>query len=655
MAMKSRPSWSPGALARVRKVGDKAFVAFLEEVSPAGTQPLIGHLPPVKGFRKGTLAGITHQKRALAGKFTAKSGVPLADRTRADAALYAFWRAWGREHLGDPAQLGKVLGDIEDAFENGLDEHEEASIGAQVDRLFLALKDASMENRCSREQIERFFLFSPFESSVTVESAIAGAKSAKDVARDVELHGLPDRLHQDEQDLRSLEERLTSLTALLDIATADIQELQHRGAAEPDDHGPALSGISTRLDDLGAGVSKALKGLETALAGVAELRNDLSDTVKAFSERLDGVTKSISSLSEGNETGLQAQALRVDELETLFLVLQHEVADQPRATALAVPHETAGAPPPLARAPTVGLFVEPLDSGSGARTVELVAWGPAYDLLCQNLINLGLKRSAGETLSREICAAVTGRYLMQFKGSFATPLARVAALSLFGEAAGRLPLPLGTIGWRDLDVALAARSAGNDPRQRGVVLEGLNNVPVESVADLLRDYLQGQIRPRTTLFASLNSGPSALPPSTQMLELGPIIDLDMLDWRLTRPNGGDIRIGQVSSALASDDFTANPGNRDELLDLLREHAKRNPLMASVAVGFHAHLNGHCDNPVAALQGTVFGWLWPLWAISGANAESIDAATEGGRLGATQQDPRFVTMLAELTTGRGASR
>ena len=135
----SRPNPSEAVIDRIRAVGEKAFVAFLDEVSDAGTQALSDTLPPVAGFRKNSQAGIKQRKRALFKEFAANRNPASKNRMKADQALYSFWRLWAIEHLGDPDGVEALI----DAVEAADEEEDAASKSAEaVLALFVRLKRA---------------------------------------------------------------------------------------------------------------------------------------------------------------------------------------------------------------------------------------------------------------------------------------------------------------------------------------------------------------------------------------------------------------------------------------------------------------------------------------------------------------------------------
>jgi hypothetical protein len=656
--MKKRPSWTLGALARIRDAGEKQFVEFLDEVSKEPSFPSVGLLPPVKGFRKGTATGLAQQKKALANRFVSKGGVSATDRNKADAALYAFWKAWGRKYLGDAPLLSKAIDEIEEALDSDADDVNPAS--PQIDGLFLALKDGSSENRCSREQVARFFLFSPFDSSPKIEGAIAGAKSAKDVDRDIALYGLPERLHQDEEDLRGLKDQVSSLASQLDVVAADILELQalradkgEKAVIDADD----LVGLKAKVEKLahdGEALHQVVKALGEAVptpsenATVRQRLGDLEVMMQTFggslSDAQDGLAKA------GNLAG--EQSVRLDEVETLLLGTQQELSEL-RLQAPNASHATSisAAPVPFSGS---SLFTERLSVVAAPNVASLTSRDAAQSLLQANLSLLGLKKTAAEVTAREIVAASTSGSVVHFKGSLATVVARVCAVTLAGLCAFRTSVPVGVIAVADIDAAFRT-AIGIDPQVLpAIVLEGLNNAPIETISDLLRDYVDGTIRPKALFFTSLSSGPSTLPESIKLLELGPILDLDVLDWRLSMSKKPELAAGQVSEALLDVELAGGEGDGvDDFLAALRKRTRRNPRLESVATRHFVNLAPEVASGSTSLQSAAYCWLIPLWRMNEVDVEHIEQETNGGSCDGPKEDPRLRLLIEDLKAAQRA--
>jgi predicted nucleic acid-binding Zn-ribbon protein len=203
-------SLSPGpdAKARIQKLSQKELQEFFEEVPAAGMRFVASVLPTVDGFRPGSPAGIVRQKEALARRLIR----PTAN-DRDFHGLYVIWRTWIGETQANAPLIQELIDKLEDVADNTEEpEARRIAIEQQVDSLLQQLKDESQQNRCTRETIERFFTFSPFPETPASRSIIASAKGVADVERDAKLQNLPNRLDQDEHEIKAIKSDLHALT-----------------------------------------------------------------------------------------------------------------------------------------------------------------------------------------------------------------------------------------------------------------------------------------------------------------------------------------------------------------------------------------------------------------------------------------------------------
>lgn len=633
---------------RLRKVGEKAFLNFLNDIPPETARALAKSLPPVKGFRQGSSQELIHQKRSLATKFMAREGMPSADKTRSDSALYSFWRAWGQDHLGVPMELNDLLNEIEILLD------QEGGPGTpevleSIDRLFLMLKDASEDNRCSRENIERFFLFGPFEGSASISAAIASSKSAREVDRDRAIHGLPDRLHRDEEILRSLDDRLNALGVELATLTAGLEQLRHASAPARLN---ASDEIADRVRELAAELSKVNERTDELVSSITAMETNRRHIVdqQELVPLVEGLERLIAESNRNErrhlETGSVFEALsrRLDELETLFLQIPQAGADRtttvdPKSTGLVLEPVIQ----PYAVPSVSTFFLERIDFPTAATQIIAEPIGPPTAFLERNLLALGLKKSSAERLATEILAAIAARCVVHFKGAFATLAARACATALSGNQSFRVAVPVGVLHASELGRTIASATASTSDQPSAIVLEGLNNVPVEAIADTLYDFSTGSSDTEMLLFSSLGDGPSALPYCTHLLDLGPIFDLDVLEWRLAPPAAATMVLCQVPREVLRPVVDPS-GDLEDFLNLLRMHGRRNPRRERRAVSHYKHLVAMSSEDRSALTSAAYGWLLPLWGIVGVPIGDIDHSLNGTNFDSSAPDDRLLRIL-----------
>lgn len=645
--MTKRPSWSPVAIERLRKLGEKGFIDFLNEVLPETARALAKSLPPVKGFRQGSPQELMQQKRTLAAKFMVREGLPSGDRTRADSALYSFWRAWGKEHLGVSMELNDLLNEMEILLDQQGD-LDGPEVTESIERLFLMLKDASDDNRCSRENIERFYLFGPFEGSATVSAAIASSKSAREVQRDKAIHGLPDRLHRDEQILQSLDDRLNAVVAELQTLTTDIEQLRHGSPAlrlNPSDE------IADRVRELAAELSKANQRTDDLASAITAMETDRRLIVdrRELVPILTGLDRLVVESDRNErrhlETGTIFEALagRLNKFESLLLQVPQGDAD--RTTQVDIKSDGASLVPvtqPCTMPSGSTLYLERIDFPKALQIVAEPDERPTA-LLERNLAALGLKKSSAERLATEIFAAIAARCLVHFKGAFATLSARACATAFSGNQSFRVAVPVGVMNASELGRMISSAIPSTSDQTAAIVLEGLNNVPVEAIADTLYDFSTGSLDTEMLLFSSLGDGPSALPHCTHLLDLGPIFDLDVLEWKLAPSAAASMISGQVPRKVLRPEVEAS-GDLEDFLTLLRRHGRRNPRRERLAVGHFKNLVAMSSDDLSPLKSAAYGWLLPLWGIVGVPIEDMDHSLNGTNCDTSVPDDRLLRIL-----------
>ena len=260
--------------------------------------------------------------------------------------------------------------------------------------------------------------------------------------------------------------------------------------------------------------------------------------------------------------------------------------------------------------------------------------------------------------AEELLAAATSEQVIFFRGGFAVDLARKCALSISGTEVFRVAIPLGMTDPSLLRLRLNHRSSVAATGLSVVVVEGVNNSPL----DLLRDVLLDQVTLRvgslgrqapTIVIACLADGAGAFPIEPPYLELGPIFDLEAMDWRRLRREKLPV-LGSVAHADWDALSAAWDGNAVDYEEALqgaqRLSPKRNARVeTNVVRAFSALTAIRRSQGPTALQSITFGWLAPYWQSLAAKVADIDAQIDGGKCDASTPDDRLKIFLAEYRT------
>jgi hypothetical protein len=671
----SNPYPTPEAIARLNTFGEKALSTFIDEVSPGSIRNLVPYLPFVHGFRRTSQVGIQQQKRALARRLATatKDGSGNAHQ-REYEALYVIWRAWGLERLGDAETIEEYLSKIED-FE---DQRWPARGKPQADNedietLFLRLRDLSRQNKCSREHIDRFFAFSPFTRTDAISRAIAESKSATDVDHDAAFTGIPERVQQTEQEIQSFKAQIRSIIDRID----------------------AIPDTSEAVAVLGSRVEKLVEGAETLGRTVASFEERLKtaqDTDQAIKKSLGVQAQDLAALTaqvaesarqqeQGGVTTSDAVARLAADIQSLALSLEALAGKIPNdewRAAIEAKVETAGAavssqaspPAPVSlrdRAPKVTssrLRFEPLFSSGTAAPRPLNTAKEIASIIASNLQSIGLKNTAAQTFSEEITGAVIAGQIVFFKGAFSTDVARLCAVSLSGGNAYRASIPLGLDDGEELRQSALETPVETEDCVSSIVLEGVNRSALELFEDVLIEMSSGfkvslyRDKRRTFIFGSLLAGAAALPVEASYLQLGPIFDLDYLDWRGRPSDEAAPILGKITNKAVeaiSRPTSKGAPEEDVICGLIaRGQSKRHPqLERAVLSGYRAlcALERTTPHP-SALQSLAYGWLAPLWLIRGLSREAIDEELDGGKFDCGDTDPRLSAILKAAQGDKG---
>jgi hypothetical protein len=203
---------------------------------------------------------------------------------------------------------------------------------------------------------------------------------------------------------------------------------------------------------------------------------------------------------------------------------------------------------------------------------------------------------------------------------------------------------------------LANRRAIAPGKLSSVILEGINN----STLDLLRDGLLDQVTGRvggsgrvapTILFASVADGSGAFPLESSYLELGPIFDLEQLDWQHQQQEKAPF-LGSAPQDVwlsIAKSWEGKPVDYEEALRGVRKFAsRRNARIELNVTRAFAALKGFRVRPAetTALQSLTFGWLAPYWLLVPVQPDDIDSEIDGGKCDTTSVDLRLKRMLDE---------
>lgn len=691
---------SPEARARVKRRGQHELQAFFDEIPAPAMRPLAPYLPPVAGFRRGSPAGIVRQKEALARRLSR----PTANESDY-RALHMVWRTWIDETQRNAPLIQTLIDELEEAAHKADGpEARKLVIEQHTDSLLQKLKEESEQNRSTREGIERLYNFSPLPETAAAHSIISSAKPAADVERDATYRNLPTRLDQDEREIESIKTKLKVLTdrvgTIADECTKAVGDLpglrdairearssadaaritvnEHVNKQGPDrdeiDRDAAESRIKELADDLGAlreSVGELVSNLDQ-LKQLAEAARKLGDTqAKSTEEQKQHATRMDQVAGTLEQVRRDVDALLEDRTEADRIAPPSdqiaELAQRVDATAapLQLSHRTKDSAPHSTSITNALHWAQLPTAGEAAAISSYAGLATAFASV---LLPLGMRKSGAALLAEECAAAVVARQAIFLQGAFASAVARALAAATGGAASARLAMPIGMQDGGQLRLAIEEAFASLNNGVGGLVIEGINHVPFELIREIIADCVGPAALPnvpyrRIAVFATLSRGVASLPIEPETLELGPVFDLDYLDWR-TNPTPAPTPQASFLPAKTDQAILAQlasaKANAEEAVHLAQALApKRNPVVErSVVRAYQAlHLTRSDQKTVTPLHSLFYGWLLPYWHALALSREQVDSEFDGGNVHGAPLDGRLTAMFAaefpDKTKGGGS--
>jgi hypothetical protein len=701
LTMSDVVSPSPEAKTRIQSLGQKALLEFFGEVPLDRMQQIARLLPSIAGFRKTSVAGIAKQKEALARKLTRPGA---SDRDYHN--LHMIWRSWIDQNLPNAPLVQELIDGLEDAADAASDPDSRRDvIEKHAESLLETLKGESHQNKCAREQIERLYLFSPLPDTAATRDLIAAAKPAAEVRRDAELSELPQRLQRDESeiqsvkaDLKAVADRLGSLATSTLAALGKLPEMEAAIAKVQAVAENARASIREEIGKLQ--LSEGAKTVEAQAAFESRLYT-VSLEVGSLSSELAKCTSSLSTLTELEESIRRVAAIqktslenaeehrnRIGELSSALKQIEDRIeatiqnsqlVEQVSALERRLAQLESGKRQNLIAAPGspeakevttykggavldlhAGLRWEGLQASNGTAPPAIRSCSDVASAFARVLQPLGLRKTVGKIFAEECAAAVLSRQAVFLKGTFVTAVARALARAIAGPASARLPVPIGLQDAEELRLCVSTLMSRHSDLVPAIAIEGINRSAIDATKEVLADCIQGLSNRsrRAVIFATISGGIASLPIEPIYFELGPVFDLDYLEWRTNQPDepqppGNALSI-EIDCSLQAQ-LPNGTTNLEEPIRLARLYPpKRNPAIErSFTRAYEAlHATRTEQEVFTLLQSLSYGWLLPYWRALDLSKDQINSELDGGKCNGPAPDPRLAAMLAAEFPGGG---
>ncbi len=499
---------------RVSALGRNAITAMLGELPAKDLAFCLRQFAPrQKGFRKGhSPPSLT--KSQLASALT--THVPKESSPEWHAYVHA-WSDFTQARFGDP----------------WLDAHRILDANGKADpALIKSIQTAVTAKRFSREELLQALRLAPLTVDAGAVELAGTAPTQSDVdarRRDQDFDVMKNDLTSFNATLSKVASRIDAVEKIDPFSTKKLDERLSNATGAIAKDLAALKRDVMAFEERFTAVATAIAaipGRTTALDGAI---SELGNKIKANTAELAALQKTlprIAALEEANKTagidGMPELRAAISEIEAIGLSLLERVeALEARDAHVAgisstIPHEN--------RRLRLDWLQRTPDQYQIATVQDLAsAIGDALELV-------GVREASAALVANELAAAVACGQWSILRGSCATEVSEVIAAALdpnivhiVASAASLAPISL---------------PRSNSPRV--VLLEGVNRIALEAVA---RELRVGAIRQQLGLapssdsvFAVCTEGAASLPIGMELLELGPIVDVDALDWRSSVTN-----------------------------------------------------------------------------------------------------------------------
>ncbi|WP_124487166.1 MULTISPECIES: hypothetical protein [unclassified Burkholderia] len=549
-----RFTYSDSAKRRVAQQGASSIVAFIEEVSSGLRNKIVATLPRVPGFRPNGPHVLKKKCELLAAAIshTLDEKSPRASSVDWNA-LGFLWAAWGREkftHFPDGPY------DFEYATEQ--EAHE-----------FLRKLIESEKAGCAREDIERLMLFSGLPSVESISAFVDALPARATLERDRALAKLPD-------DVATLRHQILDVKQDLENVLLDV-DAARAGAV-------AAANTVQRALDISGNTERRISVVE------AQLSTGRSDEIASLTEQVDTLRGQLDALLKDSKDVWQVS---VEDLRSEYSTLcsdlsglASEVADSRRdlvavcdryeelASTLMAPVDAG--PMPHDASGSCDVNVSPLQSpagvlkwtrgSSGPQSARIDDVGEMFELVLENLVASAIRRTDSDAVARTVVSATLAGQLLQCCGSLADVLGGAACASVGAGNVFSWQVPLGLNNGCDVDLLLQMAEQ-QVPTPQALLLRGVNRSAFEVYGTGIRDVVLHRQLTRVaaigqpSLIATWVEGPATLPGSAALVELGPVIDTDLLAWS-SSSDVNKMRFGEIA---------IDVGHLEEVQTRSREH------------------------------------------------------------------------------------
>lgn len=475
----------------ISSFGLESLNEFLETIKPNQGRAFVSYIR-VNGFRRGSDPEYQRQRAILARRISGDG----ADQPAGDKdwdALAKFWATWAGVEFSDRELLELTrsymlnVGDVD----------------ATIDGIIKRLAYLSKEQIASREQLQLYISYAPFQTPADAAANIVDhAVDSEAIAKAEIVRRLPQTIEALEAQIESFGQHANVEFAQMNGLIKQQAEQILKVAADITREAERFNGFEANLEQANSKISLLLESTKSAANHDEESQRQLSS--------LSG------SLLDANER-IAALTRRIEDLSAKLESVDRHLAPNTEAVSEKASVERAGELPALLyRRPCSQFAIETITSSG-----ELAS---SFDALRASLSAMGLTPDSADQTAAEVLAGVASGQLVTFSGSMSLLVAQVCAVSIVGPGVSVVDIPLGHSDVRSFDAVTS---------ELDVILNNANAGSFEIYASSLCAHVaDAQLRskaPGRLRFAALMPPPIGLPQEI-FSQLGPVVDTETLSW-----------------------------------------------------------------------------------------------------------------------------
>lgn len=605
-------TYPAAAKQRIAAFGKDNITAFLRELPPKDLQEFITKRPAIDGFRKTTAQGINHH----IGQFVSSLCHAADAKPRINEldwrALAAVWQIWAVRHIGDAFNQAKFS----------------VSVTVDSDEEFLTAVFADPSAKTvGKEDFLRLMQFSPFVLTDAGNRLINLCPSKEEIQQRSALSELPSHVSQIQRQMAEHGAVLVRYKKDIKVVNDKFEELLRSVKSESDN----IESVAKRLGTLEKRVDQPVSLPQSIDKQLAVDRTTLSKTISV-------VEKFIASTNAQLSKFAHSSAGIIEQIAALEKKLAHDaVADQTTTLEKRLSTVEADLQPLiddfLARPEDKGETRPTAAAGISAATFtsaclvslpqdgiqqEIKKLADLFDLLRENLMAAGMEATDAKIVGAIVTTGLATNQLVQFSGSLADYASAAVAASILQPATLGWHVPLGLSDASSAKYVLDDAAGGPD-KSASIVLFGANRSAFEIYGGPIRSSIvmsqmgAASNRFNRILVASWSDGPAVYDACSPLVELGPVIDTDHLQWTSARP--AKRRLGTLSEKFVtalSSALTSSQEAEDIITDVSGIMSLSTPLRKRIVSRAAIVLCELFPSDEAAVKAALLaGWL-PHW-------------------------------------------